>query len=966
MNKRFFTLLAALTLLFSSGIANAAPGDFTAAPKFENGKKYFLASTAADKFLTAVAPVVNEPYGTVKFGNEPASLEQFRFALWTVSVTAGQQGAPSKLKFINVATGRDLVVAPNATAGAELPLKGTIKEWIIDANGIYSYFNTDSIYFLTLDGANLGVAKGLTADLTSANKALVLKPYTYAVNKSLVLTADDLNTQFRQIAGTPDAKSSFNLKFEDPKGKNNLLTNYFTKKSLHAEQVGSSEYVTLKADTTVGKAKKEAYVVVDTAYIPGTEANLLAFNYDSINAANRNTKSYNFKFTYNPSSDSIAIAIEEYYTKQSTASNDIFWYGTPVTNANFVRIAYLVNGYVITLGTDAARFQTTDATAAKTATTKETGIYLIQKKTAINGGELNDAYLVVNLAGSVEYRHQGGYQDFQYLPSAQWVITKETELENSTIKIQNREYDNKSESFIQLYKVGDTFEATTSLTGSAAIDTLVFIPVTSLKDKSLGYFNVTGDANTLKTKSFTFKHFVPANENAYLVASTGKDTAVYVSSSEDGTPFQLVRVGSATAYGADAIKDKSVRLERYKYNVKVYDPAKFDATEVYIGFDATAGKYVTTKKPADAVVFDLKSYYAKDGKEYYTLIDATNKVSVKSDDILKLYLYKEGLGAEPVSTFALGETTHDLYKKFATDNNADTLRFVRANNRAEVLYESAHNYGVKAQIAFLGVGKQEDLEKETIKHGGYSFLVDTAYTNSNKQINPQYLIAVTTDSLPSATKNYIYGQYLINAVDSAAKSDDYKWNNHTRLAFVDAVRQKDSLFILNGYKPVINNGLIDLAALKKATGVKKLDLTKAADNKNVVWQFRLLKDGLNDFLIESANIVAPTTGANWVKIQNGVPVIVASYAEAELFNVDESSEAPVANEGISATDVTVVGGAGNVTIFNAAGKKVTISNILGQAVANTVLSSDQATISVPKGVVVVAVEGEKAVKAVVK
>jgi len=45
---------------------------------------------------------------------------------------------------------------------------------------------------------------------------------------------------------------------------------------------------------------------------------------------------------------------------------------------------------------------------------------------------------------------------------------------------------------------------------------------------------------------------------------------------------------------------------------------------------------------------------------------------------------------------------------------------------------------------------------------------------------------------------------------------------------------------------------------------------------------------------------------------------------------------------------------------------VVIANILGQTVANTVLTSDNATIAAPAGVVVVKVEGEAAVKAIVK
>ena len=57
---------------------------------------------------------------------------------------------------------------------------------------------------------------------------------------------------------------------------------------------------------------------------------------------------------------------------------------------------------------------------------------------------------------------------------------------------------------------------------------------------------------------------------------------------------------------------------------------------------------------------------------------------------------------------------------------------------------------------------------------------------------------------------------------------------------------------------------------------------------------------------------------------------------------------------------------GTVTIQGAAGKSVVISNILGKVVAETVLTSDNVTIAVPAGIVAVAVEGETAVKVVVK
>ena len=72
------------------------------------------------------------------------------------------------------------------------------------------------------------------------------------------------------------------------------------------------------------------------------------------------------------------------------------------------------------------------------------------------------------------------------------------------------------------------------------------------------------------------------------------------------------------------------------------------------------------------------------------------------------------------------------------------------------------------------------------------------------------------------------------------------------------------------------------------------------------------------------------------------------------------------NEAIATSEVAVIAQEGAVRIANAEGKKVVISNILGQVVANTVITSSDAVIAAPQGVVVVAVEGEEAVKAIVK
>ena len=99
-------------------------------------------------------------------------------------------------------------------------------------------------------------------------------------------------------------------------------------------------------------------------------------------------------------------------------------------------------------------------------------------------------------------------------------------------------------------------------------------------------------------------------------------------------------------------------------------------------------------------------------------------------------------------------------------------------------------------------------------------------------------------------------------------------------------------------------------------------------------------------------------------VVNGT-VIFSNTVAPQVFTLD-AAEAPTANEGVEVSEVKVIATEGAVQIVGATGKKVVVSNILGQVVANTVITSDNATITAPQGVVVVAVEGEEAVKAIVK
>jgi hypothetical protein len=133
------------------------------------------------------------------------------------------------------------------------------------------------------------------------------------------------------------------------------------------------------------------------------------------------------------------------------------------------------------------------------------------------------------------------------------------------------------------------------------------------------------------------------------------------------------------------------------------------------------------------------------------------------------------------------------------------------------------------------------------------------------------------------------------------------------------------------------------------------------------------------FLIESETTnrqpygnrkIAPVQGG-WVKIDNGVPVLSRSAYEdainqAEIYNVELPLEGGVATANEAVTSKTkVVSGIDELSILNADGKDVTITNILGQQIIARKLNGDNVTLKVPKGIVVVTVDGDS-IKAIVK
>ena len=339
------------------------------------------------------------------------------------------------------------------------------------------------------------------------------------------------------------------------------------------------------------------------------------------------------------------------------------------------------------------------------------------------------------------------------------------------------------------------------------------------------------------------------------------------------------------------------------------------------------------------------------------------------------------------------------YRKVAKEWG-DIVKIYRQEYPTEVLFEKRDAKSVveKDTLSFLNVNN-------SITGANPALFVDTAYVNrvdADGVANTcyQYLLAVDVNKddtyhcplnplhdtqawrdefnggkpCPDAIENpkAVKGRFLINLIDTAyAYKQDHLHNNpyvnmaeagndyKAKLSFVEGIHVNDTLYIT-----------------RKGGEVVKLAMD-STDFNVAKFAFRYVDNKAGSFKIqtryksyEAENLEDFEGNANdegYLRWINGTVVVTNSYLNGETFNMEENYDGQaVANEDITTSTVKVTTAEGKVIIAGAQGKTVTVSNVLGQPVASAVLSSDKAEIATPSGVVIVAVEGEAAVKAIVK
>lgn len=139
------------------------------------------------------------------------------------------------------------------------------------------------------------------------------------------------------------------------------------------------------------------------------------------------------------------------------------------------------------------------------------------------------------------------------------------------------------------------------------------------------------------------------------------------------------------------------------------------------------------------------------------------------------------------------------------------------------------------------------------------------------------------------------------------------------------------------------------------------DTIKTMKNSPALFAFKTVEGG--GYYLENQSELNKN-GKPYIGLTNGFAVMQEVPTAEFSF---EDAPTPVANEEISEpTGVQIIGGNNEFSIRNANGKRITLSNILGQTIGSRLVSSDNETIQTSRGVVIVSVEGDKAYKVIVK
>ena len=481
-------------------------------------------------------------------------------------------------------------------------------------------------------------------------------------------------------------------------------------------------------------------------------------------------------------------------------------------------------------------------------------------------------------------------------------------------------------------------------------------------------------------------------ENIKLVAVSANDGFLALSDAQLKQKAQLVFNGESSVavekvymnYNTDGSKFEPVSdaAKSYAWSLEKAEAVKNNVEYIYLKDDEVA------KKKADMLT--IQAYYLVDDKKGlkhessdYKLVDYNDK---KADYLSRLVFKKNVDGT--YSVICLDEALDadeavDNYNKVVKPDAKMLKVDVNAPSFDEVLVGAEKADYAKVVVDFFQMGASLDAvprhatldseegsislkeNKNGILEGiigaeGLTFWLDTA---DSKAELPSFYISkgIAEGDSVAPVRNFLY-----------FAQDSLRYWNEAQAKFT-----YDENYGLEGTYGAEADQNTDVKAIFRPATLAGVDtINTTVNGKNVVVAAEAKEDvclgGINNFKfyitkLDAGYSVRPVDQpTKYLYALNGKLGFTSDTSKALPVTVGEGN--PTSNESIdnsASSSVVVIGNAGSVTIQGAQGEMAYVRNLLGMPLAETVVISDNATIAVPAGIVLVTV-GDETVKVVVK
>ena len=507
---------------------------------------------------------------------------------------------------------------------------------------------------------------------------------------------------------------------------------------------------------------------------------------------------------------------------------------------------------------------------------------------------------------------------------------------------------------------------------SVPVDENVIVELTKVTpDEYAGFLNV--DDGTIRTITFARDRNVTSN-NLYVSVnptySSGSFTGYAVNADHyfandllDAAQWQLVKsekpstisrvfvYNNTTTKSVDDVPEGD-KVSAYTYKLQYVNDGS--ATGYYLKDNVSTGAALT----AEASLDQNNEFYIKEN------VDGSVSLFIDFDANDDVFESRKVAEANKLASFdvAYDSNLNGIWNSsnrpeiYESESEANNLKVYLGEQPASISWEDAGHITIQSELG--NYISMDDSNKGIVVNESNEDVYYLHKTDENAVVPSFYI----SEGLGSATDERMF---MFNPVDSV---DYYVAPGTFDKEYQAALNTTRVIF-----KPATINETCDTLTMN-VKGEGDIQVAATADNNNAkIWgglnrfKFQIVEteDGDGLYYIRQIKADKAQTTTQYLYNINDELALTADKTAALTFAI-KGVEAPTANESVSATEVKVIAVDGSINIKNAAGKNVVVSTILGQIVANEVLTSDNATISVPAGIAIVSVDGEEAVKVSVK